>query len=118
MPTPHRALAAVARALAGVNPEDTEAVTMFYRRQFTAYAPPLRALISDFLIGLTDMPSEEDLKALKQVVAGPLEDVPELSAPIWDERYGAAMTYERPEKVDGINYESVLVASTQHYGHG
>ena len=86
MPTPSKAFAAVAHALADVNPQDREAVTMFYRRNFVAYPMAVRALISDFLIGQTGEPSASDLEALMAAVALPPEELPEPEAPAWKGR--------------------------------
>jgi len=90
MPTPSRAFAAVAHALADIDPQDRGAVTMFYRRTFLEYPMAVRALIADFLVGQVGEPSAEDLSALSQAVALRPSDVPEVEVPVWD---GPAMTY-------------------------
>jgi DNA-binding MarR family transcriptional regulator len=90
MTTSGQAFAVVAEALAGVDPRDREAVTSFYRRKFVKYPPPVRALISDFLIGQSGVPSADALKALKAVVALPIKDVPEIGAPVSGKLFGAA----------------------------
>lgn len=68
MPTPSRAFAVVAHALADVDPEDKVAVSLFYERTFTGYTQPVRELIADFLVGQTDVPSGQALKCLKRAV--------------------------------------------------
>ena len=70
-------------------------MTMFYRRKFVEYPMAVRALISDFLVGQTGEPSAVDLKALKEAVALPLEEIPEVEAPAWD---GPAMEYLPDDK--------------------
>jgi hypothetical protein len=91
MPTPSRAFAAVAETLAGVDPQDKDAVSWFYRRQFVDYPLPIRALIADFLVGLTGLPSAAALDALKHAVALPVEDIAPMEAPSWDEPHCTAM---------------------------
>lgn len=98
MPTSPDAFAAVAAALTGIDPGDTAAVETFYRRQFVEYPLPVRALIADFLIGLSGLPAAAELERLQAAVNGPLADLPAIEAPEWDENYGAAMQYEPPPK--------------------
>jgi hypothetical protein len=100
MPTPRPAFAAVAATLADVDPGDASAVEMFYRRQFVLYPPPVRALIADFVTGLSGMPTTAELDRLREAVNLPLSDVPEVEAPARDEAHGAAMEYE-PTPVPG-----------------
>ncbi len=93
MPTPHRAFAAVAAALTQIDPQDRGAVETFYRRRFLEYPPEVRALISDFLVGLTSVPSKKELSRLKKVVDGPAAEVPHIGAPAWPAEFGPAMDY-------------------------
>src|ERR1039457_1238487 len=69
MPTPRAAMAQVAAVLADVDPQDREAVSMFYQKRFSGYPAPVQALIADFLIGLTGLPTEGELRKLKETVA-------------------------------------------------
>jgi hypothetical protein len=110
MPTSRAAFAMVAAALSGVDPDDYEAVTLFYRRQFLAYPMPARALISDFLIGQSGVPSAEDIRQLKAAVALPAADMPKVGAPMWNTKYGPPMEYasDQPAKPVGSN-ESVAM---------
>jgi hypothetical protein len=98
MPTPNQAFAAVAEALAGIDPRDQEAVTGFYRRNFVAYPLPVRALITDFLTGQTGTPSDAALDAPRQAVRLPVDDVPGIEAPIWDETFGPALDHVADER--------------------
>ncbi len=68
MPTPRQAFAVVASTLERIDPEDRGAVTRFYLTRFVEYPPKVQALISDFLIGQTAVPSDDALWALKQAV--------------------------------------------------
>ena len=68
MPTPRQAFAVVASTLERIDPEDRGAVTRFYQTRFVEYPPKVQALISDFLIGQTAVPSDDALRALKQAV--------------------------------------------------
>ncbi len=72
---------------------------MFYRRRFVNYPPQARALIADFLIGLTEMPSQEALHWLRHAVAGPAADIAPIEAPCWDARYGDDMEYVTSDAV-------------------
>jgi hypothetical protein len=81
MPTPRRAFAEVAHALAGIDPDDRAAVREFYDDRFQSYPKATQALISDFLIGQTAVPSQVDLQALKKAVSRPARLMPELYAP-------------------------------------
>ena len=92
MTTTASAFSRVAQVLTGIDAADHAAVELFYRRRFTAYPPEARALISDFLIGLPD-PSDEDLAKLKQAVEMPVAEMPLVTAPAWDERYGPPLEY-------------------------
>jgi hypothetical protein len=69
MPTPSQAFAVVASTLAGIDPEDREAVSQFYETKFVKYPSKTRELISDFLIGQTHVPSDDALLALKQAIS-------------------------------------------------
>ena len=68
MPTPGQAFAVVAGTLGRIDPEDRAAVARFYQTRFVEYPPKVQALISDFLIGQTAVPSDDALRALKQAV--------------------------------------------------
>jgi hypothetical protein len=83
MPTPSRAFAAVAHALADVDPREREAVATFYHRTFINYPMAVRSLVSDFLVGQTSQPSALDLKAFKNAVALRLQELPSVEAPAW-----------------------------------
>lgn len=63
-------MAQVAAALAGVDPLDSEAVSAFYAHTFEKYSPNAQELISGFLIGLTDTPTELELARLIEMVRG------------------------------------------------
>lgn len=70
MPTSSVSFAAVAACLAGIDPLDRGAVSRFYRRLPRDYPPPARALIADFLIGLSGPPPAWALQRLKWAVTG------------------------------------------------
>lgn len=70
MPTPRAAMAQVAAVLSDVDPEDSRAVSRFYRKQFPTYSIETQEKISGFLVSLTDLASDEDLDKLKRAVAG------------------------------------------------
>ena len=69
MPTPGQAFAVVASTLERIDPEDRGAVTRFYQTRFVEYPPKVQALISNFLVGQTAVPSYDALRALKPAVA-------------------------------------------------
>ena len=69
MPGSNTIFAAVAACLAGVDPADRAAVSRFYRRLNRDYPAPARALIADFLIGLSGPPSARVLDRLNRAVA-------------------------------------------------
>lgn len=83
MPTPFEAFAAVAQLLGHVDPADAQAVSAFYATPYEQYPDPVKAVIADFLIGQTDVPSDEDLLALQDLVNRPLRDIPAITAPDW-----------------------------------
>ncbi|MDR3523270.1 MAG: hypothetical protein P4L66_04125 [Acetobacteraceae bacterium] len=62
-------MAKVAAALSRLDPEDSEAVTAFYQKRFCKYSPATQALISEFLVSLTDDPSDQELLKLKKLVS-------------------------------------------------
>ena len=70
MPTPRAAMAQVAAILADIDPQDREAVSMFYERRLPRYPAPTQAVIADFLIGLTGLPTVGELRKLKEAVVG------------------------------------------------
>ena len=70
MPASPVMFAAVAACLAGIDPLDRGAVSRFYRRLAQTYPPSVRALIADFLIGLSGPPADGALERLKRAVAG------------------------------------------------
>jgi hypothetical protein len=88
MPPPPKAFAAVAAALADIDPADSVAVAMFYRNGFTRFSLPARAVIADFLGRLTAMPTDEDLRRLWETVALPTADLPVIEAPAWKDAGG------------------------------
>ena len=71
---------------------------MFYRRTFVEYPLPVRALISDFLVGQTTEPSDLALSDLKKAVALPIDEVPKIEAPVWNSKFGTALDYEQARK--------------------
>jgi transcriptional regulator with XRE-family HTH domain len=81
MPTPAPAFAAVAATLAGIDPADTGGVSQFFGGALAAYAPRAQALVADFLIGRSDVPSADELQALKAAVSRPPADLPPLTLP-------------------------------------
>jgi hypothetical protein len=97
MPTPRSTFAIVASTLGDFAESDAQAVELFYRQTFTGYPLAVRSLIADFLIGHSGKPTRQALAALKHLVAGPLENVPAIEAPVWDESFGAAMEYSPEE---------------------
>ena len=80
----------MAHALADVDPEDRAAVRRFYEAAFPSYPKPAQALISDFLIGQTGVPTAPDLAALKKALSK--QAMPELAAPGYKTERG-----ERPK---------------------
>ena len=98
MTTTASAFGRVAQALTGIDATDQAAVELFYRRAFTAFPPEARALISDFLIGLPD-PTDDDLAKLKTAVEMPVGEMPPVTAPAWNERYGPPLEYSAADPV-------------------
>jgi hypothetical protein len=70
---PQKSIADVAAALAGVDPNDSDAVSAFYANKFTNYPPSVQELISDFLIHEADT-SPENLEALQLSVRAMASD--------------------------------------------
>jgi hypothetical protein len=62
-------MAQVAAVLSDVDPQDRDAVTLFFRKQFPTYSAPTQEMISGFLISLTTLASDEDLGKLKRAVS-------------------------------------------------
>lgn len=73
MPTHNRAYAAVAEAIGEVPPSDADAVDAFYRDVFPSLPEPARALIFDFLLAATEVPTHQQLHALREHVWGELK---------------------------------------------
>src|ERR1700728_4760959 len=68
MPTPPAAMARVAAVLADVDPQDRNAASKFYQSRSSGYPTPVQELIADFLVGLTGLPTEAELRKLKEAV--------------------------------------------------
>ncbi len=81
MPTPFNVIAAVAAQLGGIDATDHYAVREFYATTYAGYASARQALIADFLMAATAMPSDAALMKLKQAVDGPLSAVPAIESP-------------------------------------
>lgn len=95
MPASSAILAAVAAHIGGVATGDAEAVARFYRVSFPRLPEPARALIAEFLMAATELPSSEILSQLADAIRQP-EVLPAANVPAWP---GAPMAYHAYEAV-------------------